>query len=203
MNFINDNDEWLICPLDYLWIYDKLILARKLGYLAAPAGLPVPRPNWYIVRHITNWRGMSLGAKKIWLTPEDTDLVPDGYFWSECFEGRHTSVDFHYGIQHLAVEGFRDDPDRLDRFCRWSRIDEQYKFPQVLGELWRLTPWVNVEYVDGKIIEVHLRWNSNFGNHDSDVIYPVWKDNPLPQPKNTTWYDSPNADRLGFWISKK
>jgi len=203
LQLIDENDEWLRCPVDYLWIYDKLILARKLGYLAAPAGLPVPKPDWYIVRHITNWRGMSLGAKKVWLTPEDTDLVPDGYFWSECFEGRHTSADFHYGIQHLAVEGFRNDPTRLDRFCRWERIDQHYKFPEVLGDLCKLTPWVNVEYVDGKIIEVHLRWNSNFRNHNSDMIYPVWKDNLTPQPKNTTWYDSPNEDRLGFWIVNK
>ena len=200
--FIDDKDVWASCPTDYLWIYDKLILARKLGYLAAPAGIAVPREGWYIVRPITNIRMMSRGASRVWLTPKDTDLVPDGYFWSKCFEGRHTSVDFHYGLQELAVEGFRDS-ERLDRFCRWERIEERYKFPEVLGELWRLTPWVNVEYVDGKIIEVHLRWNDDFSNHNSDVIYPVWRDNPLPQPINTSWYASPGGDRLGFWIKNK
>ena len=202
--FIDDKDVWASCPTEYLWIYDKLILARKNGYLAGPAGIAVPKPAHYIVRPITNIRMMSRGASKQWLTPADTDLVPDGYFWTECFEGRHTSVDFHYGIQHLAVEGFRDSDrlDRLDRFCRWERIVDKYKFPQVLGDLWRLTPWVNVEYVDGKIIEVHLRWNDDFSNHNSDVIYPVWKDDHQPQPKNTTWYPSPGGDRLGFWVSK-
>lgn len=200
--FIDDKDVWSQCPIDYLWIYDKLILARKLGYLAAPAGIAVPREGWYIVRPITNIRMMSRGAFKQWLTPADTDLIPDGYFWTECFEGRHTSVDFHYGQQHLAVEGFRDS-ERLDRFCRWARIEERYPFPKVLADLWRLTPWVNVEYVDHKIIEVHLRWNDDFSNHTSDVIYPVWKDNPLPQPINTSWYASPGGDRLGFWIKNK
>ena len=201
--FIDDKDVWSQCPTDYLWIYDKLILARKLGHLAAPAGIAVPRAAWYIVRPITNIRMMSRGAKKVWLTSEDTDLVPDGHFWSEWFEGRHTSVDFHYGIQHLAVEGFRDDATRLDRFGRWQRIEDRYRFPEVLGDLWRLTPWVNVEYVDGKIIEVHLRWNDDFSNHNSDVIYPVWRDDSLPQPKNTTWYASVGGDRLGFWIENK
>jgi hypothetical protein len=201
--FIDDKDVWVTCPTDYLWIYDKLILARKLGYSAAPAGIAVPKEGWYIVRPITNIRMMSRGATKQWLTPKDTDLVPDGYFWSEWFQGRHTSVDFHYGIQELAVEGFRDDPNRLDRFSRWERIEEHYRFPLVLGELWRLTPWVNVEYIDGKIIEVHLRWNDDFSNHNSDVIYPVWRDDPIPQLPKTSWYPSQSGDRLGFWIVNK
>lgn len=201
--FISDKDVWTTCPADYLWVYDKLILARKLGYLAAPAGIAVPGAGWYIVRPITNIRSMSRGAQKLWLTPNDTDSVPDGYFWSECFQGRHTSVDFHYGIQHLAVEGFRNDPDRLDRFSRWERIEEHYKFPKVLDELWKLTPWVNVEYVDNKIIEVHLRWNDDFSNHNADVIYPVWKEATSAQPINTTWYASADGDRLGFWIVNK
>ena len=199
--FIDDKDVWAQCPIDYLWIYDKLILSRKLGYLAGPAGIAVPREGWYIVRPITNIRMMSRGAQKLYLTPADTDLIPDGFFWTEWFQGRHTSVDFHYGQQHLAVEGFRNS-DRLDRFSRWERIDDRYPFPNVLSELWRMTPWINVEYVDGKIIEVHLRWNDDFSNHNSDVIYPVWRDDPSAQPSGTVWYDSPSGDRLGFWVKE-
>lgn len=200
--FIEDKDVWPQCPVDYLWIYDKLILARKLGYQAAPAGIPVPSPAWYIVRPITNIRMMSRGARRVWLTPADTDSVPDGSFWCECFEGRHISVDFHYGVQHLAVEGFRDDANRLDRFSSWCRIEDRYQFPTVLDKLWQRTPWVNVEYVDHKIIEVHLRWNDDFSNHNGNTIYPVWQDEPATQPADTTWYASPGGDRLGFWIKE-
>jgi hypothetical protein len=203
MEYIDDKDVWRRCPVDYLWVYDKLILAAKCGHVAAPAGIAVPKPAYYIVRPITNIRMMSRGARKQWLTPEDTNLVPDGYFWSEWFEGRHTSVDFHYGVQTLAVEGFRDDPNRLDRFSRWQRIDEKYSFPEVLGELWHLTPWVNVEYIGDKIIEVHLRWNDDFANHNGDIIYPVWSDDSMRQPPKTSWYDSPSGDRLGFWVENK
>ena len=203
MQFIGDADVWSQCPIEYLWIYDKLIVARKQGILAAPAGIPVPIPATYIVRPITNIRMMRRGATKQWLTANDTNSVPDGYFWSACLEGRHISVDFHYGVQELAVEGFRDDPDRLDRFSRWQRIDESYKFPLILGGLWRMTPWINVEYIGDKVIEVHLRWNDDFSNHSSDVIHPVWGDDPLPQPPNTTWYPSVAGDRLGFWIENK
>lgn len=199
--YINDCEVWVQCPTEYLWVYDKLILARKNGYLAGPAGVAVPHPSWYIVRPITNIRMMSRGASKQWLTPADTDSVPDGYFWCECFEGRHTSVDFHHGVQTLAVEGFRYNPTRLDRFCQWNRISDRIPFPTVLGELHRLTPWVNVEYVDGKMIEVHLRWNDDFSNHSGNTIYPVWRDVPYTAPPNATWYDSPSGDRLGFWVT--
>lgn len=200
--FIDDKDVWPQCPVEYLWIYDKLILARKQGYLAAPAGIAVPRADWYIVRPITNIRMMSRGAQKLWLTPADTDSVPDGYFWCEWFAGRHTSVDFHWGLQHLAVEGFRYDADRLDRFCRWEKIHDTYSFPSVLGTLWKLAPWINIEYVGKHIIEVHLRYNDDFSNHASNVIYPVWRDTPSVQPPATRWYDSPSGDRLGFWIKE-
>ena len=200
--FVDDKDVWAQCPVDYLWIYDKLILARKLGYQAAPAGIPVPQPGWYIVRPITNIRMMSRGAKKLWLTPADTDSVPDGSFWSECFQGRHTSVDFHWGKQHLAVEGFRDDADRLDRFCRWQKITDTVAFPSVLQDLGQIAEWVNVEYVDNHIIEIHLRYNDDFSNHAGNIIYPVWRDRPFPQPPGTCWYNSPGGDRVGFWVKE-
>jgi len=202
-SYINDKDVWPLCPADCLWVYDKLILAVKCGHQAGPAGVPVPRAADYIIRPITNIRMMSRGAVKRWLTPDDTDLVPDGHFWSECFIGRHTSVDFHLGRQVLAVEGFRDGTGRLDRFTRWQRIEDCYEFPVVLDALLGQAPWVNVEYVGGKIIEVHLRWNDDFSNHSGDVIWPVWRDDPLPQPVNTEWYASSSGDRLGFWITKE
>jgi hypothetical protein len=202
MQFIDDKDVWASCPTEYLWIYDKLILARKLGYSAAPAGIAVDRPGWYIVRPITNIRMGGRGAQRLWLTPDDTDLVPDGYFWSESFEGPHTSADFHWGIATLAVEGYRTDPTRLDRFSRWQRIDHSlYRFPQILGSLWQLTPWVNVEYIGDRIIEVHLRWNDDFANHAGTTIYPVWSDESIAQPPHTMWYASACGDRLGFWVS--
>jgi hypothetical protein len=200
MTYINDKDVWPSCPTDYLWIYDKLILARKLGHIAGPAGVPVPRAAWYIVRPITNIRMMSRGAQRMWLTPESTELVPDGYFWCEEFSGRHISVDYHWGIQTLAVEGFRDS-SRLDRFCRWQRIEaEQYPYPQVLGELWMKTPWINVEQIGTHIIEVHLRWNDDFDNHAGTEIFPQWQDATVDPPPGTTWYPSVSADRTGFWI---
>ncbi len=63
--------------------------------------------------------------------------------------------------------------------------------------------WINVEYVGGNIIEIHTRYNDDFSNHSGNTIIPVWKDNPISQPENASWYDSPSVDRLGFWVLDK
>jgi hypothetical protein len=198
---ISDKDVWSNVHPDDLWIYDKLIVARKAGHIAGPSGLPVPSAGNYIVRPITNIHSMSRGASIRWLSPE-VDAVPDGYFWCELFTGDHVSVDYHYGQQSTTVQGFRNS-DRLDRFCRWTRIDKVIPFPRILGELYLKYKWINVEYVDGKIIEIHARYNDDFSNHSGNTIIPVWRDEPIDKPAGATWYQSPDADRLGFWVLDK
>jgi hypothetical protein len=198
MLYIDDVDVWNTVHPDDLWIYDKLIVARKLGHIAGPAGMPVPKAGQYIVRPITNIRMMSRGASIQYLTP-DMDTVPDGYFWCEVFKGDHVSVDYHYGQQSTTVQGFRNS-DRLDRFCKWSRIDTVVPFPKVLGKLYLRYKWINVEYVDGKIIEIHTRYNDDFCNHSGNTIIPVWINEPMIQPINSYWYNSVSGDRLGFWV---
>jgi hypothetical protein len=203
LQLVDDLDVWPQCPTDWLWVYDKLIVARKQNILAGPAGIPVPCDGDYVVRPITNIRMMSRGASIQQLTQSNPDAVPDGYFWSEIVTGRHVSVDYHYGQQDLTVEGFRDDARRLDRFSCWAKISEVYALPEFLTGLGQIVPWVNVEYIGSTAIEVHLRYNDDFRNHSGDMIYPVWKDNPLPQPLGSTWYPSAGGDRLGFWIVNK
>lgn len=203
MEFISDCDVWNQCPRDWLWIYDKVIVARKQDLLAAPAGISVPRDGEYIVRPITNLRMMGRGAKKMFIRQGDEAAVPDGFFWSEVLQGRHISVDYHWGQQELTVEGLRNDTDRLDRFDRWIKVDDRFPMPCWLTDLGRQMPWINVEYIGDKVIEVHLRYNDDFANHDADEIVPVWKDEKSHQPAGYTWYDSPAGKRLGFWIKNK
>ena len=200
---ISDQDVWHRCPRDWLWIYDKLIVARKQDISAAPAGIPVPRDGHYIVRPITNIRMMGRGARKMFIQKGDDEVVPDGYFWSEFLEGRHISVDYHWGQQELTVEGFRNNPDRLDRFSRWCKVSDRLPFPEFLKGLETQAAWVNVEYIGTKIIEVHLRYNDDFANHSSDEIIPVWRGEYVEQPMGWSWYASAAGERLGFWVKHK
>jgi len=145
----NDEDVWPTVPWQDLWLFDKLILSRRLGYQCGPAGVPVPCADWYIVRPVTNLLGMGRGAEIQWIE-SSTDHLPPGYFWSEKFVGPHISVDYHWGRQTLAVEGFRREGDPLWKFSRWERVSDKYEVP--LMEL-RGYPHTNVEFVGSRVIE--------------------------------------------------
>jgi len=187
---IGDIDVFDSIALDDLWCVDKLILSKKLGYICGPAGIPPPVPGKYVVRPIINLKSMSVGARIQYL---DSDLIPDGYFWCEIFTGRHMSFDYYWGKQTLAVEGFRTDPARLDRFSHWTKISETFALPKILQTVADRYEWFNVEVIGDKIIEVHFRYNDDFANHDATTVIPVWKEE---------FYSSPDGDRLGFLLKK-
>jgi hypothetical protein len=181
---VNDCDVFAKISTCDLWCLDKLILAKRLGYYCGPAGVS-PVPGTYIVRPLMNLRMMSRGASIEYL---DSDSIPDGYFWSEVFTGRHLSFDYNYGIQTLAVEGFRNS-SRLDRFSHWSRVDLEFKLPEILQEIADRYPWFNVEVIGEAVIEVHFRYNDDFANHEATTIVPIWVDE---------FYPSAAGDRVGF-----
>jgi hypothetical protein len=185
---LGDTDVFDSIATDDLWCVDKLILSKKLGYTCGPAGLPPLVPGEYVVRPIVNLKMMSVGATIQYL---DSDSIPDGYFWCEIFTGRHMSFDYHWGKQTLAVEGFRTDPLRLNRFSRWTKINEDFELPKILQTIANRYEWFNVEVVGHRVIEVHFRYNDDFANHTATTIIPVWKDE---------FYPSPAGDRLGFLL---
>jgi hypothetical protein len=197
MELINDSDVWTSCPTEHLWVYDKLILAKKLNYSAGPAGICVPKPDWYVVRPITNCRMMGLGAYRAWLVP-DKDTIPDGYFWCEWFSGRHITIDYNFGQQGLTAEGIKFT-DSLNRFSSWEKVNYPYKLPDCLQQVADASEWLNIELIDGKIIEVHLRYNDDFSGHNGSIIWPVWADKKISQPPNTKFIENACGSRQGFW----
>jgi len=183
---LGDVDVFDSIATDDLWCVDKLILSKKLGYECGPAGIPPPAPGNYVVRPVVNLKMMAVGATIQYL---DSDSIPDGYFWCEMFTGRHLSFDYHWGKQTLAVEGFRTNPLRLDRFSHWTRVADTYMLPDVLQTIADRYEWLNVEVIDNRVIEVHFRYNDDFANHTANTIVPIWRDE---------FYPSPAGDRLGF-----
>jgi len=192
-----DDKMWLTCHPDDLWIYDKLVLSRKLNYICGPAGVPVPYPGEYIVRPITNIDGMGIGAKFVRLDQSTENVVEPGYFWCEVFKGTHLSVDYVNQRQKLCVEGIRPKHNPLYRWSQWKKSDDQVPFPKLLELL--PYPKINCEFVGGRLIEVHLRGNPDW-EHGSDTIFPVWEGQSTVPPRGMKFVEDDDYKRVGFFI---
>ena len=125
---------WKTIDSEDIWILDKLILSRKLGYNCGPVGIDVPNPGWYIVRPCVNALGLGLGAQKIYLE-EDTTNLPYGHFWCEWFEGDHYSVDFlpSWGTKIMTVKGFKN-PNTFTKWDKWIKVENktEHEIPKIL-----------------------------------------------------------------------
>ena len=173
-----------------LWVYDKFIVAKTLGYICGPKGQEVPKPGKYIIRPVINFMGMGLGAEIVSLK-KSTEHIPDGFFWCEVFKGNHISVDYYKKSQVLTVEGIRSESQGLSHWLVWKTIREKKKYPKILKKLKGKYKWVNVEYIGDKIIEIHLRKNPDFEGHTSDYVIPIWN--------HQKFIESIDQDRKGFY----
>jgi len=192
-----NSSSWLNTDLEDIWIYDKLILSRKMGYACGPAGVEVPKPDLYIVRPCVNILGMGRGAEIKFLGNNTRDL-PAGYFWCEIFNGRHISVDYKNGKQQLTVEGFRNTKE-LWRFSRWEKVDDIIPLPPIFSSLTNKYEYINIEFIDNKPIEIHLRQNVDF-KYNNTIAIPVWNDEDINVPNNLKYVESPSYYRKGFYI---
>lgn len=195
MYYLDGNDEWNnIHPSD-LWVYNKLFLSRVLGYTCGPVGTTVPKPDFYIVRPSFNLLGMGRFARKEWLY-KNTDHIHPAEFWCEIFEGSHLSVDFKDKKSKLVVLGTRDDDDPYYKWKKWEKIDLEVKFPEILEELKGQYEWINCEFIDGKLIEVHFRQNPDF-RYNNSIAIPVWDHE---NEENMQFIEDPDYFRKGFYI---
>ena len=182
--------------VDDLWIFDKLIVSRKLNHVCGPAGVSVPCQGHYVVRPCVNLLGMGRGASIEWLT-DNTDHLPPGFFWQEIFVGRHLSIDYTNSVHIRCTEGIQP-PGDLTRFSRWYEVSDTPPIPQLVQDIVSRYQNVNIEMIGGQIIEIHLRGNLDFSDGAVDII-PVWRDNVILVPDGYVYTAAPDGERLGFY----
>jgi hypothetical protein len=199
MKYDSDSEAWLNTQVVDLWIFDKLLLSKRLGHICGPTGVDVPKPGTYIVRPCINLLGMGIGAEFVNLV-DSTDHLPAGYFWCEIFTGQHLSVDYYQGNQILVVEGTRDLDSPLWKFSKWVRHDNiEVKFPEALSFLLEKHDYINAEYIGERLIELHFRTNLDF-EYDNDIAIPVWEDEEISIPDGYRYVFKPDYRRKGFYI---
>jgi hypothetical protein len=191
---------WTTVDPNDMWLFDKLLLSKKLGYTCGPVGTMVPSPDKYIVRPCVNPIGLGLGAEKHNIARRTDHLTP-GHFWCEIFEGDHMSVDYEYGKPILTVKGIRDDKD-LTKWKKWIKVKDSIDFPQILLPYKDKYQYFNCEFIGDKLIEVHMRTNPDFRFGNSEYI-PVFKGGSTDAPKGYRYIEDPEMHgRIGAFINK-
>jgi len=196
--YLEGDQEWNHIHPNDLWVYNKLILSRVLGYNCGPVGTAVPKPDFYIVRPSMNLLGMGRFARIEYIY-KYTEMYHPGEFWCEIFEGDHLSVDFHHKEQKLTVIGNRDPENDLYRWSKWEKIDQKVEFPEILNNLHGYYDWINCEFIGERLIEVHFRQNPDFRYDNSEAI-PVWKGDRPVNFEGYRFVKSEDFLRRGFWV---
>lgn len=195
MRYVLDEDVWPTIPVDDLWLFDKLIVSRKLGHVSGPACVPVPSPGQYVIRPCVNLYGMGLGAYVSYIE-SSTDHLPPGSFWQEKFEGTHYSVDYQDGVHVRTTVGTKKE-NTLNIFTSWKVDSHIPPIPQFIVDIIKRYPNVNVELIGDKVIEIHLRGNPDFDDQCIECI-PIWKGMPVPDIEGYIYQSDRSGDREGF-----
>lgn len=168
-----DAQAWVINP-DHNFVYNKLWIAQTQTMECGPMGVnPVNFP--VIIKPIINLFGMSRGMKKINNIEEYNDNLKDGYFWEEYLDGKHYCLDFVIEngkiIFSSCLRSFQGENGSFE----YHESMPDYKVPKhircwISSYLDDYTGVVNMEVINGYIIEVHLRLNGDFNLYDLNFV---------------------------------
>jgi len=179
----DDEHAYELYP-EHRWIYNKLLVCESQGIPGAPHG--VPSSSFPVFsKPIYNIQGMGIGGRVINSAEEFGHGLQAGYMWMPLFQGEHLSSDaavvggeaqwwrhtigkaLEGGVFDYWIVLAEDRPD-IEAYCgRWLR-----------KHLRGYTGAVNLETIDGKITEVHLRfadqWPDLYGRGWLDAIVDLY-----------------------------
>ena len=177
---------WNKYPQLRCW-YNKLYVAEQFSYACGPAGIPVPKPDNYVVRPIINMAGMGANSRIVHIDGDEVKTkVPPGYFWCQRFIGKQLSIDYvkEFGIwrQLNAYQGSNFEND-LTRFTKWERVEDKVDMPKEFQPILDSgIQKINFECIvtqqeQVKPFEVHLRNGFDHMMKWKEIV-PVFKGDP-------------------------
>jgi hypothetical protein len=196
-----DCDAWLWYP-EHRWVYDKIAIAHSQGLEAAPHGVT---PSHFPVfsKPITNLRGMGIASRVLHSANEYAQWLTPGHMWMTRLEGRHVSSDA------VIVEGeprwwrhVTGAPSRDGTFDYWmvhagpEDAIEEYCGAWIRAHLAGYTGILNIETIDGRMIEVHLRMSDQW----PDLYGAGWVDAVIRLYHRRVWDFADHDRREGYSV---
>ena len=190
-----DADAWLWQPR-HRWVYDKLAVALSQRIEAAPHGV-APTAFPIFSKPIVNLRGMGTDSRAILSAAAYQAAMTPGHFWMELLTGEHVSSDA--AVLDGVPAWWRHAvgiPGQGGTFDHWiveaarRPALEAYCGGWIARHLAGYTGMVNLETIDGRIIEVHLR----FADQWPDLYGAGWVEALIALHADHRW-DFADADR--------
>ncbi len=147
----------------YRWVYNKLDVALSQKIICGPMGVD-PEKFPVFMKPIINLHGMGLGSKLLKTREEyENNRHFSGYFWMEFLEGEHLSHDIILQDGKIVFTlTFKGHSLTEGMFDYWEIIEADEKISAhvtdwVRQHLTDFSGCINIETINGKIIECHLR----------------------------------------------
>ncbi|MEX0679636.1 MAG: hypothetical protein WD063_21380 [Pirellulales bacterium] len=196
-----DSDAYERYPA-HRWVYNKLTLAESQNL---PSGLHGMSPPGYPVfsKPVYNMRGMGTGSRVLRSAKEYERYQRPGHFWMPLFEGEHLSTDVVLvdgepkWWRHVAGKAIGKG-----KFDYWTVLAENRPEVESYCGAWLekhlrgYTGAVNIETIDTKIIELHLR----FADQWPDLYGAGWLEALVRLYADRVWEYDDSRRRDGYSV---
>ncbi len=198
----DDADAWRWYPR-HRWVYNKLLVAESQGIECAPHGI---EPTHYPVfsKPVINLEGMGVGSRML-CSPQDYEShLSAGHMWMRLLTGEHISTDAAVvegkvcDIRHakgISLPGGLFDYWIIEAQPRPAL--EVYLSGWIERHLEDYTGMVNLESIDGHIIEAHLRVTDQW----PDLYGAQWLSSVVELYSKSSWPPDLASRRDSFSIA--
>ena len=158
----------------FQWVYDKHDLSQRMGVKSWD--LEVELPDYYpcFVKPKYNLWGMGESAYKC-SHPDKLPIKKEGFIAQEFFKGGHLSTDFVIFdseiVDHFSFIGHKDYEGSFNLWESAKRYsDEAYLLAEILCHYGIGHAVINVETINGRVIEAHLRPSVQFADISGRIL---------------------------------
>ncbi|MDX1432293.1 MAG: hypothetical protein R3286_07565 [Gammaproteobacteria bacterium] len=197
----DDEHAYELYP-EHRWIYNKLLVCDTQNLGGAPHGVPPPAFPVFS-KPIYNMHGMGVGGRLIHSAEELAANMHAGHMWMTAMEGEHVSSDVvviggePQWWRHTVGKPLGDGV-----FDHWTVLAEERPELEAYCGAWLrrnlrgYSGAINMETIDGKIIEVHLR----FADQWPDLYGEGWLDAIVELYVKRRWRYADDNRREGFSV---
>ncbi|XP_065666136.1 uncharacterized protein LOC136087394 [Hydra vulgaris] len=173
-----DIDAYHLFP-EYNWVYNKLLVAEKQNLPCGPHGTLPPKDCKYPIfsKPIYNLRGMGACIQIFKDEEEYLNSMKPGHMWSKLLVGEHWSSDVALVDGKLKWQCHtRGHALKDGTFDYWEIKENNFLNTRIQDFVEQLfsgyTGMMNLETIDGVIIEIHLRFADQWPDLYGDWFVP-------------------------------